>query len=360
MNIARKAPFIPSSRDIQLSKRQALAEIATRHGDRIASQHRIRSSTHCTSSYTSSSRRLILFYIITNATIPRVVQLTSSIFHLRASTKQTTNSLLSHSPRSDLSIEYVGAYVDSHSIRHTISQVGATLSIRYPKTQPDSLLLGAMDEFAQTRGVDDLFDDDIVPVTATAEEVVEETATFEFDPERAWETHPHPQLESQSQSPQTESQAQSQSQSQQKSRGKGLSASVYADAPDDGSTVVVGEYRKRGGGRGRGRGRGRRGRGGRNSGGDNIVRVEGDEQEGVQKGTETENGEQQQEEAEQAKSPDAADQGTDAAAGAVEADDTSNNKSNEEKQEKVYAVRGDRSGTGGVRKVRITEHFLNP
>ena len=166
-----------------------------------------------------------------------------------------------------------------------------------------------MDEFAQTRGVDDLFDDDIVPVTAQAEEVpVEEDPpasdahTAEFVPP-AGDAQPN---------------------------------------NDHRSNATPSEYRKRGGfgrgraagerGRGRGRGLGRGGRGataavtrdaGQDKGEATSSPAPADDQEQPEKQNETTTAE----------------------------DGEEGNQSKESGKSKVYAVKGDRSGTGGVKKV---------
>lgn len=172
-----------------------------------------------------------------------------------------------------------------------------------------------MDEFAQTRGVDDLFDDDIVPVTAQAEEIPAEQdlSTDAYPAELvtpAVEAHPY---------------------------------------NDNRNNAVPPEYRKRGIGRGRahgerGRGRGRGfGRGGRDAGA--ATRDMGQEKGETPAPVPAPANAEDQEHT---------DEKNESTPPNGEEDDLSK----EPGKSKVYAVKGDRSGTGGVKKVRIERPLL--
>ncbi|KAL6238815.1 hypothetical protein BDW75DRAFT_200355 [Aspergillus navahoensis] len=172
-----------------------------------------------------------------------------------------------------------------------------------------------LDEFAQTRGADDLFDDEIIPVSAEVQQPIIE---------------PEPQ-------PQAESQPETQHVVNEKDADRDREASstpVYSDGA-----------RSRGGERrARGRGRGGRGRGARDSGlGSGPRRPNwalndpGDA--GVENAAKAHEGDEKEKAAE-TEEPGQEDNG------AAEAP-------------RVPAVRGDRSATGGVKKPKLTEEELS-
>ncbi|KAL4865595.1 hypothetical protein BDV12DRAFT_174408 [Aspergillus spectabilis] len=177
-----------------------------------------------------------------------------------------------------------------------------------------------LDEFAQTRGADDLFDDEIIPV-----------APEEMQPEP--EIQPQPQPQPQVVEVEVEVTA---------------PAAVEAE-PTPASTPTDTTPRSRGGERrGRGRGKGRGGRVARDNNSNSTPgqrRSEAPRQKGDEGAVEPEasnNGEEKTAEtagetAEQASQDDAA--ATDAP--------------------RVPAVRGDRSATGGVKKPKLTEEELS-
>ncbi|KAL4804365.1 hypothetical protein BDV18DRAFT_30408 [Aspergillus unguis] len=173
-----------------------------------------------------------------------------------------------------------------------------------------------LDEFAQTRGADDLFDDEIIPMTAEEQEVV-----LEHPPQ----AEPEPQTQPQSQS-ETQTQTQNQTQGQeveeaQAPASRGLESSIYSDAP-----------RSRGGER-RGRGRGR-GRGGRAREGKRLEEPKQKPEEATVEPVAAESEKKAEEE------------GQEDAASTAEAP-------------RVPAVRGDRSATGGLKKPKLTEEELS-
>lgn len=201
------------------------------------------------------------------------------------------------------------------------------------------------DQFAQTRGDDDLFDDEIIPVsTEDMTAVVEEDViTQEME---------HMQLQQQE------------------------AELDMPDIPSDPSPAPIkdvgreregGGYRSRGNGRGnrRGRGdseRGRGGRGRRTGGGKNNSHATppgahsqskndgADVLDGGEQGTAGEGQEAHP------SSPDAQDEGGDSKEG-TESHSTPTRNSNENESEpgtaKVQSVKGDRSATGGIKKVGL-------
>ncbi|KAI9370058.1 hypothetical protein BJX61DRAFT_516923 [Aspergillus egyptiacus] len=157
-----------------------------------------------------------------------------------------------------------------------------------------------LDEFAQTRGGDDLFDDEIIPVAAEAQ------------------PPPEPQVIEEA-------------------------AATVVDAETTPATTEVPPRSRGGERRGRGRGRGRGGRGAQNAG---QRRSDGSrsQAEDAAAGTESGNGEEKSAEtpADKGDQPSKEDTGTPAAA----------------EGPRVPAVRGDRSATGGVKKPKLTEEEL--
>lgn len=168
-----------------------------------------------------------------------------------------------------------------------------------------------MDEFAQTRGDDDLFDDEVIPISSQPELV----SVPEPEPEQEPETYTSTpqQQEAQVQEPVPPQIAQDQRQEQ----------------------PPAAQNRRRGNGRGRGRGNGRAGK---------ARPVEPPSQiEQQTEGDVSADGNQTQQ-PDNEEPPSGNDNGED-----VSAED----KAKEAATPKVPAVRGDRSGTGGVRKVSI-------
>lgn len=188
-----------------------------------------------------------------------------------------------------------------------------------------------MDEFAQTRGADDLFDDEIIPVSAEEQEVQTEVIVPEV-------VAPAPQA--QEESPRVEKTAPARGETPQRGRG--------------------GER-----GRGRGRGRGKGGRGGRESqpaeqkrpesaprkNGAAKSGLEGSRwatvEESSEKPQEVEKEKEKEQEQEQTKEKekDQPAEEEDSKTEVASADGT--------EPARVPAVRGDRSATGGVRKVSM-------
>ncbi|KAL4971105.1 uncharacterized protein BDV14DRAFT_194883 [Aspergillus stella-maris] len=181
-----------------------------------------------------------------------------------------------------------------------------------------------LDEFAQTRGADDLFDDEIIPVSAE-----EQTTVVEVEPSIQAPPPPEP-----AQAPvQTAAVTESLSKLQvDETPARETETTPIPDAPRSRG----GEKRGRGRGRGgRGHGRGARDSGSRRS---DDARSKPDE---VATETETRDGEE--------------------IAGEV-----ATNKNEEVAQDdaaadvpRVPAVRGDRSATGGVKKPKLTEEELS-
>ncbi|KAL2832702.1 hypothetical protein BJY01DRAFT_253811 [Aspergillus pseudoustus] len=168
-----------------------------------------------------------------------------------------------------------------------------------------------LDEFAQTRGADDLFDDEIIPVA----------------------------VEEQQQQPPAQ-------QYQQPPEPPAVDQAGTAPALDRESTPARTETppRQRGGER-RGRGRGRGGRGGRGAQTSGSRRSDAPNIKTEEGATESEpqNGEEKPAEA-----PVGAEQPSSEDAAAAPAD-----------APRVPAVRGDRSATGGVKKPKLTEEELS-
>lgn len=176
-----------------------------------------------------------------------------------------------------------------------------------------------MDEFAQTRGVDDLFDDEIIPVAPSEIEVEYTDDIAPYDP-------PQPE-------------------------------SITPTPPQDTTHFDrnAGQYRRRGNGRGRGPRGGVYTRGSKSTGNGNRDNNNKQEEGGEPTSTATvtptapvtnheSGGNQSDKEATPVS-------GTEAA----EADDA-DAQSKEPVKPKVPAVRGDRSGTGGVKKVGLTSY----
>ncbi|KAL5000135.1 hypothetical protein BDV10DRAFT_183728 [Aspergillus recurvatus] len=180
-----------------------------------------------------------------------------------------------------------------------------------------------LDEFAQTRGADDLFDDEIIPVSTEEQQTI-------IEPER-----------------QSQAQAQSQPETQHvvdekdvdREREESLTP-VYSD----GARSRGGERR----GRGRGRGRGGRGRGAHDSGMGSgprrpnwALNDPGDA--GEENGAKAREGDEKEKAAETSAEKEEPGQEDNGAAEAP----------------RVPAVRGDRSATGGVKKPKLTEEELS-
>ncbi|RAH55329.1 hypothetical protein BO85DRAFT_83067 [Aspergillus piperis CBS 112811] len=165
----------------------------------------------------------------------------------------------------------------------------------------------AMDEFAQTRGGDDLFDDEIVPVPAVEQQP---------EPEVHTEPAPAPVVES--------------------------------DAPPPARTDTPSSRSRGGERRGRGRGRGRGGRGSHNGGrrGDGAVKNKP-----VESAPEHEN---KNEEGSTPESPAEGDQN-----GKEETTASDPKQAAAPEGPRVPAVRGDRSATGGLKKPKLTEEELS-
>ncbi|PGH07773.1 hypothetical protein AJ79_06161 [Helicocarpus griseus UAMH5409] len=232
-----------------------------------------------------------------------------------------------------------------------------------------------MDEFAQTRGVDDLFDDEIIPVPTQEIE-------YHEDPEPQPEPEPAPPVSAPHSKPQPASSEPqpltSQSLEQQQ-------RSYEAAQRQEGAAGRNGGYNNRGRGngrgyggggeRGRGRGRGGAGRGGAGRRGGReqaapvsaagtveekvvaaaptaAVSAEGGEQ--VREGKEGEvSGEPNyggNEEGDNANLKDGEGEG--------EGDNGAEKKTKEQAAPRTFAVKGDRSGTGGVKKPKLTESEL--
>lgn len=184
-----------------------------------------------------------------------------------------------------------------------------------------------MDEFAQTRGADDLFDDEIIPVSAEDQQVQTEVVVPE-------EVAPAPQVQVQEESPRVEKTASPRGESAQRGRG--------------------GER-----GRGRGRGRGKGGRGGRESQpteqkrAESVPRKNGSAKSGlegsrwatVEESSEKPQAVEKDKEQEQTKEKDQPAEEEESKTEVASSDGT--------ESARVPAVRGDRSATGGVRKVSM-------
>ncbi|KAJ5093767.1 hypothetical protein N7456_009628 [Penicillium angulare] len=183
-----------------------------------------------------------------------------------------------------------------------------------------------MDEFAQTRGADDLFDDEIIPVSAEEQQVQTEVIIVP-------ELEPVPEPSPPKEKPQVEKQPSPRGETTQRGRG---------------------------GDRGRGRGRGNQKKGGSGGGRGlqdsrwadpkpaeatppNKAPVAPAEPEISQDST-TETPEKPQE-SEKTQ--------------AVQADDSKSETANGGESQRVPAVRGDRSATGGIRKPKLTEEELS-
>jgi hypothetical protein len=165
----------------------------------------------------------------------------------------------------------------------------------------------AVDEFAQTRGADDLFDDEIVPITGEQEvQHVHEAPPAKQEQEQPTDAAPKQTIPSTTTTTTTTTRHRG-------GRGRG-------NAPADG-------------GRGRGRGRGRGGRGSSDTGPkreQHVPREEAAEAEVK----DTESPERQEEQT-----------------GEEKKEDETEGKAGKAESARIQAVRGDRSRTGGVKKV---------
>ncbi|EED23407.1 conserved hypothetical protein [Talaromyces stipitatus ATCC 10500] len=163
------------------------------------------------------------------------------------------------------------------------------------------------DEFAQTRGADDLFDDEIIPISGDQEiQQVTETAT-----------------EQEHQQQLTDVATQQAAPTPRRNRGHGRGA-AHAD-----------------GGRGRGRGRGRGGRGSSDTGPRKDAAVKEATTETVETTKDTESTEKRDDTAE-----------------AKKEEEAESKTATKTENARVQAVRGDRSGTGGIKKPKLTEEEL--
>ncbi|KAL2797982.1 hypothetical protein BJX66DRAFT_296900 [Aspergillus keveii] len=171
-----------------------------------------------------------------------------------------------------------------------------------------------MDEFAQTRGGDDLFDDEIIPVT-----VEEQQQQQQPPPVQQQKPPPEPPA---------------------------AKETVATPAVDRDTTPATTDAPPRQRGERRGRGRGRGGRGGRGAQNAGPRRSEAPKTKTEEVATESEpqNGEEKTGDApvEKAEQP----SGEDAATAPADAP-------------RVPAVRGDRSATGGIKKPKLTEEELS-
>lgn len=164
----------------------------------------------------------------------------------------------------------------------------------------------AVDEFAQTRGADDLFDDEIIPITGDQEI------------QHVTETSAEPENQQQQHQPLTDAATQQPAPTSRRQRGHGRGAHE--------------------GGRGRGRGRGRGGRGGSDTGPKRDP-VKESTTEGVEAPKDVESTEKEDETAAEEKK-----------------EEDPEGKAGKLENARVQAVRGDRSGTGGIKKVRSETH----
>lgn len=168
----------------------------------------------------------------------------------------------------------------------------------------------AVDEFAQTRGGDDLFDDEIIPVST------EEQAQSGIEPQK--------------------------NTTAEKSPDDGGGQAVPAQTPHAQTPhAQTPSPRPRGTERGRGRGKGR-GRGGRGTSGQRRAEGGSRGNKPSEGATETEGGDG----AEDSAKPEKAAEEDDAAS-----DSKAPSASNGNEGPRVPAVRGDRSATGGIKKV---------
>lgn len=185
----------------------------------------------------------------------------------------------------------------------------------------------AIDEFAQTRGADDLFDDEIIPVSAEQQQAETEVVAPEPQPEP--EPTPAPAPTSQEERPAVEKQP-----------------------PPRGETP----QRGRGGDRGRGRGRGR----GKPAQGLNESRfadpayVESTPRNKAPRSKSSKPAEPESTPEARDVSPEKSQDGTKDQEAPEEEDKGESQDGHEAEPPRVPAVRGDRSATGGVRKVRLS------
>ncbi|PGH27779.1 hypothetical protein AJ80_00567 [Polytolypa hystricis UAMH7299] len=238
-----------------------------------------------------------------------------------------------------------------------------------------------MDEFAQTRGVDDLFDDEIIPVapedTVVAAEPVDAGEPVSLEVHTTTTAAAAAVAQEQAQPYQHEYQQQ-----QQQQGFVGSEEQVSVSAREVGVTDAQppppqppqqqqqqqqqyqqrGGYRGRGGERGRGRGRGG-GRGGHNRREKDsaaatapapaavvgqAVKPKGDEE--IEKG-------ETRDDKDKAVVEEGAEEGVESTESSTPAENGNEKKGKE--GERVFAVRGDRSGTGGVKKPKLTEDELS-
>ncbi|EGC49341.1 conserved hypothetical protein [Histoplasma capsulatum var. duboisii H88] len=235
-----------------------------------------------------------------------------------------------------------------------------------------------MDEFAQTRGVDDLFDDEIVPLPA---EEVEIEYHSELEPEhvdresthqRPTPSHARPPSQPlASRSP--EKQQQQHQQQQQRGRESPSHAEAHVPAPQESNGAAQyingNNYRSRGSGRGysgeRGRGRGRGQGGGGWRGGRSARSLATEERCIAPTPTPAASGGEGEEKVRDSKEGQVeATVGGDADGRVRETDRNEENGVDKNTKEqdtpapRTFAVKGDRSGTGGVKKPKLTENEL--
>ncbi|KAL5336661.1 hypothetical protein BJX70DRAFT_400448 [Aspergillus crustosus] len=215
-----------------------------------------------------------------------------------------------------------------------------------------------LDEFAQTRGADDLFDDEIIPVAP------EEVEQFQAQAQaQAHQPEPEPQPQLQLQPQATEAQAQAVTvTSAVEADTRSLNASIHASihAPSEPATRTRGGER-----RGRGRGRGRGGRVAHNAT-PRQGQEQGHGQEQRQRRSETP---KQKPEERAVTEPEAGNENGNEEEAVVETPaegETAETPGPEDSSAatasdapRVPAVRGDRSATGGLKKPKLTEEQLS-
>lgn len=183
----------------------------------------------------------------------------------------------------------------------------------------------SMDEFAQTRGADDLFDDEIIPVTAEEQEVQTEVIVV---PEPEPEPEPAKPVAQVEDSPIAEKQAAPRGEASQRARGTDR-------------------------GRGRGRGKGKTGgRGGGSNGLSESRWAEPKRAEGTaQSKSSTPAAESEAPSEEAAATSDKVEEAVKSQPAQDDEEKGDASGTNGAETARVPAVRGDRSATGGVRKV---------
>lgn len=168
----------------------------------------------------------------------------------------------------------------------------------------------AVDEFAQTRGADDLFDDEIIPITGDQEILHVTETSVEVGQQHQQQQQPTDTATPQPAPPTSR-------------RNRGHGRGVHD------------------GGRGRGRGRGRGGRGSSDTGPKREPVVIESATEAVEAPKEVDTTDKTDDVAEERKDEDA------------------ESKVAKTENARVQAVRGDRSGTGGIKKVRFKTHHAD-